>query len=898
MPECEVVLQGVDAGGKKSPLASAWVYWRQQGKLTLLRSDGAGRLFALPAQPPIDRSRWWEYLQRFTTAVDAQVELCTSRGAGPVPDALLPPASFVARKAALLPGATAAVAKVAVNAANKLVSLPTSLIDVDDVAAALTSPAELTLWPVTWSLHADDYPTAGLAQGAALFTGTGTATAANFPTAIAPPADKVPRERSLRVAGTVDARATALSFKLADAAGKPIALRDAAGNAAVRIAAAVSGGKFSADLFLAAPAPGFGAVVLVGEIAAAGKTFVAGFAGHLCGLQVALVDDFPANAAGTQRGPVPGEQLHVDVLKQDPPATETLASARSRRLVVYDVPERVRTGRAAHAPQLPLWMAELQLVGVPAAGLSDLMAHAYAAVNGGLVNPFAPVTLALELQWKFGLPKQGLNAGVFVEPAEAKQRVELHFDSNGDLTSADGKTPKVPMPAELREAFTKAPVVATDPVANRRLPTVLLAGAQRPWLPWPRHALATAAVRKDAIVVEFQPRLLNFVHKEAVRIGDGLCELTSLAVGFGDKTDATNPLQLQPVTIGASSSGAAPDPADPVVRLPPFRASGAGPGKVTSSSIFVMGKPLPEWFNTDFRPGRQGAPTLFTNPVGQELDFRKVWDSMTALTGHAQLTVNEWIAFFAIMYNETGGTFRAVPETGGDPHFFNQLLPSQNLPDGKASYNGFLGNRKAGNQLAAANPPFWAAAVLTDPTDVAVWNQTNNLPTNLGVASPQHPGTNLALYPGVGVWPGGAIPEAQKTAIRGNQAHECDFSKYRGRGLNQLTGRGTYLAHMEKALAEAGFHADFAQHGKDRPSDLMTNAQLDTAVLTTPHVYNTAFRSFHANQLGQLAQVNQAPPVFFGVGAATGGGAGYGHRFEARCQAIRTEMTAAGVILL
>lgn len=894
MAVCEVIVQGVDGGGKKSALRHAWVYWKEQGKLRLLRSDGAGRLFALPQDPSLDRSQWWEYLERFTTTVDASVELCVSRGAKPVPDALLPAAAFVKQKAALPAGAAAPVVKVAAGAANKLVSLPTAIIDVDDVPAALTAPAELTFWPLTWALHPDDYPTAGISQGTALFSGTGNATAPNFPTAINPPADRVPRERSLRISGTIDPRATALSLKVADASGKTIALQDASGNAAPRIAATVSDGKFTADLFFAAPAAAFGSVVIAGEITAAGKTFVEGFAGHLCGLQVGLVDDFAANADGTQRGPAPAEQLLVDFLKSDPPAAETLATARARRMVVYQLPERVRAGSPAQKPQLPLWMAEMQLVGITQAGLRGLMAHAYAKVNKGLVNPFSPVTLVLELEWKAGLPKSGLNVEILA--ADPKQQLELHFNADGDLTDAQGKNAKSPPPAELREAFTTAPVAMTFPVTNRRLPTVLLPGAKRPWLPWPRHSTAAAADQKDAIVVEFQPKVLDSRRKEAVRAGDGICDLVSLKLGFGDKKDpkeAPKPIAVQAGV--ARDGGVVPKATDPLVRLPPFRAGGPEPRMVRTSSIFVAGKPFHQWFNDDFRPGRANFP----NRVGAEIDFRKVWDSMTALTGHARLTLNEWIAFFGIIYNETGGTFRPVPEAGGDAYFFNQLpVTLPNLPGGKSSYNGILGNRRAGNQLAAANLPFWNAAVLTDPADIAVWNQINDAPTNLGAAEPPPSTGRRVLYPGPGVWTQGTLTEAQKNNIRATTAHECDFVKYRGRGLNQLTGRSNYMAHLETALAEAGFHPDFAAQGKDRPSDLMTSAELDAAVLQTPHVYNTGFRSFHANQLGQLAQVNANPPVFTGVGTATGGSTAYGQVYDGRCQALLAEMTAAGVILL
>ena len=277
MAVCEVILQGVDGGGKKSALRHAWVYWKEQGKLRLLRSDGAGRLFALAPDPKLDRSHWWEYFDRFTTTVDAAVDVCVSRGAKPVPEALLPAAAFVKTKAALPAGAAAQLAKLSPNAANKLVSIPTALIDLDDVPATLTAPAELTLWPLTWAPHPDDYPTAGISQGSALFTGTGASTVTNFPTAINAPADRIPRERSLRISGTIDPRATALSLRVADGAGNAIALQDASGTAAPADRCGGQRWKIHRGSVLRLAGGCVGPVVIVGELTAAGKTFVEGF---------------------------------------------------------------------------------------------------------------------------------------------------------------------------------------------------------------------------------------------------------------------------------------------------------------------------------------------------------------------------------------------------------------------------------------------------------------------------------------------------------------------------------------------------------------------------------------------------------------------------------------------
>lgn len=267
-------------------------------------------------------------------------------------------------------------------------------------------------------------------------------------------------------------------------------------------------------------------------------------------------------------------------------------------------------------------------------------------------------------------------------------------------------------------------------------------------------------------------------------------------------------------------------------------------GLITSSNITVDGLDFPDWFNREFLHKPHGG--LF--PAGlKSANFHTVWDNLKVFTDKDALTVNEFVAHLMIMYNETGGSLASiaeVPQRGmGDAYFF-EPGPLRGK-DHKASYNGPIGgNRAAGDQLAGMS-------VISDPDDVAAWNSRSTYPSDQ--------------------------PDSVKLAARA-----CDFYKYRGHGLNQLTFRGNYQRHADGPLNEV--------FGKT--SEEMSSSELDAA-FKDPGVYLRVFKNFNRGAVDALDEVISGS--FARYGNLVAGGHIYGPTiFEPRCKAVAAAMFATG----
>jgi hypothetical protein len=552
----EVVIRVRRADGGVEPLRWAWVYRRDGATVRTFHTDGAGRLFAPTSGARSDPAT---YTTRFTAEVGSTLELCLSSDALPLPETTLR-----ARPAAFVRHTIAAE-----------MTLP-------ERSLGIATPADLTLWPLLWELPPGSFPTDGLPQGAALWTGSGL-NVTEGGAAPAAAAAATPGPRQLRVAGSVDARATGVNVQLLSMTGTPIALRAAGAvtqEATATLGAASAGRRpYEALLQLDDPAAAFGNLQVVVEGVGAAQPELAVATVLCCGWQIALVDDHDANPDGRTAGAVrtaADDRVVVD-FDQSPQATRSdiAAQSRARRMVIYRFANhRRRLDPAAPAgagnpevlkPQMPLWMAELQMIGVTRAALEEHLALRYQRELHGLVDPWTPRTVRLELGWRLTLQWDGVDSNSPAFPAitrhtqvyrhsttfTATQTVTLRYGHRGRLTDASARPLALGADGAVPGALTSSTAPPDFPVSDRRRPQLLVGGRRRAW------GRAAGAPTADALIVEYQPRIVDASGREIMRGGDGRLELVSATIDGRalPRLTATSPL----------------------ARLPEFRVAGRNP---------------------------------------------------------------------------------------------------------------------------------------------------------------------------------------------------------------------------------------------------------------------------------------------------------------------------------
>lgn len=236
-------------------------------------------------------------------------------------------------------------------------------------------------------------------------------------------------------------------------------------------------------------------------------------------------------------------------------------------------------------PQMPLWMAELQLVGLVQADLQTLMAQRHFLLHGTQTAPL--VTLAFDLEWSLGLSWDGpdINSTIVTgDPSfrpqqhhelqqsfPGTQHVELRFNSVGSLVDAAGTAVTVGAGGEVPGAFVPAPTAMTFPVSGRRLPQVVVTGQSRAW---GRHAGATA---RSSMLMELQPSIVEPTsNAEILRGGDGTLALNTLRID-GARIDGG--------LLSDEDGFRPPSPDDPDCRWPPFRARGLNPPRADVEAL-------------------------------------------------------------------------------------------------------------------------------------------------------------------------------------------------------------------------------------------------------------------------------------------------------------------------
>ncbi|HEV8322220.1 MAG TPA: hypothetical protein VG389_11430 [Myxococcota bacterium] len=760
MPKCRVRIR---TGSGHAPLAHAWVYW-QEGSILTLVSDGQGQLFALDPLPSVTRDMWWEYLTPFeSNLLNGQVRVYYSRGAKPLPVALLNAANFIASQVAVAPGAPPTPVTMAGNAGNALAIPPMATLDLAEFAVTLANPKELSFWPVLWEVPSDndlvpataaqdpaarpaDYHTEGLSQGAALFTGNHVTTGISN-TAAPAPTTKRPRERGMKVEGTITPAATGAKLSVLDANGTRLQLRTAAAATAAtatEINCTVTGTTgFAADVFLADPVNAFGAVQIFLDVPGTPRVMDA-FYVHLCGAQVALLDEGDPARNGGNRDQI-GEAGEIQVIDyvRSPVSTAISDQVRDRRMLPFNIANAQRpldSTQAANAttnptvikPQMPQWIAELQLVGTPQDQFKQLIVHRYNKENFGLIDPFTPLKWTLDLTWALTLSYDGPdanNGGYHYQETygtspsfSGPQHVEIFFGHRAGFQDEHAHDVAAPADGSAPTPFKPAPAAIPFPVANRRTPKVLVSGQTRPW------GRQTGATAKPAVVVEFQPQL-TIGGSEAVRGGDGRLELRALSI---DGTPV-------PGGVLVTGAGGAPPAADPVARLPRFRVRGVNPAAADVNTL-----------------------------IDHLVRLRIAAGGLPAHTG--QLTLAEWqetmrrIAFVESVqlhhYEHRGPINQPVPigqttfRSGHDPD-----MPICGLPHGYG--------------YAQIDPP---------GGDENVWSYIANLKRGFEVLLTKANGANTRFTTGAGATAFGALPATtraamyRRDAVRGyNGGHEFQF---------------------------------------------------------------------------------------------------------------------------
>ena len=612
MANSTLIIETTGSSGN-TKLKDAWVYWREAGKKTkLLRAFGAGAACTNDLSGDPDATHWWEYNDPFITQTGVKADVYFSRGAKPLSDPQLDAVAGLFTSIVVPAAAPPPVPVTAGGANNSLRLPPNATIQIPDVVLTLTSPEELSLWPLLWAPPNPAYLTDGLDQGSAYWSSPKT----DFSATAAAADSARTKERGVKLTGTIDAGATSATIQILNSKGTALSLKTSAtATATTSVTAKVASGSFTCAFLFADPPTSFGLLQVV-ITATASRPLLEAFTLLLAGTQIALVDDHAAAANGQQAGPVmleTGKTAGNEVLVIDfdhgspndsvPGLSDTTVV---RRMIVFDIVNESRpfpsknpvpTGTTVanvKLPQMPMWMAELAFVGVTDEQFKELLLRRYMALSAGLADPFTPLTLRIELAWTLQLQWNGQDinspkvTGSLTRPNQtysddqtfpasgtSAQVVVLHFEHHAALAGDDAKPITVAPGTAVPNALVPAPTVATFPIAKRRLPGVFMPGG--PKRRWGRRA---DNANLDALIVEFQPSIaLGNPAVEVMRGGDGTLRLTSLklATGFEPKDPVATVVCPPGVIVDASGALVDPPSTAPPGTMPTFRVRGTNP---------------------------------------------------------------------------------------------------------------------------------------------------------------------------------------------------------------------------------------------------------------------------------------------------------------------------------
>ena len=528
--------------GTTQPLVEAWIYWHQNDATTLMRTNTEGQLHTLRQGGTLTHS--WEYTIPFTVTEEMRVNVYYSKGAKPLQTSVLNRFNNIFFQRVVNP-----------NSIEPAASTRIVILTVPSINIQITKPVDLSLWPLLWGSAFDAYYTDGLNQGAALWPNPQE----NVPAPATTP-QVSPTENNLLLEGTIDSRATGVKIQLFTDMEQPQNIQFRHSGSVVNeinaaLGEAVNGKKpFTAQIDIENAHNYFGFVQIVVVSEGINPNIIAIASVHLCGFQIALVNDHTSNSNGQQRGSILGqasEKIIIDFLNSPQPNRNAIsAQTRARRMISYSMANRQRALSNTNAamvlkPEMPLWMAEFQIVGINRGQLEELMIRR---------NRLSQQLQALQFgfRWHLTLSWDGPDSGTtsprryqYSQDFREVQTITIGLNSTTRRLDVDSQ-------GRITNAINPRQNPLSFPISGRRQPEVIF--LQRPW---GRQNLTNTY---DAFIIEFQPHIVNANNNEILRGGDGYLRLEDI------KTNGITLNQGLPQTANI-----------PVIDLPRFRVKGLNP---------------------------------------------------------------------------------------------------------------------------------------------------------------------------------------------------------------------------------------------------------------------------------------------------------------------------------